>query len=168
VPRMWTKPLSVFLGSNAQVMVYLLVALMIWITAFTNRPTICSGEGSTRIGGAGTPVDGGPTLRAVARDGLPPLQPDLKLDDTIPFRLSRNHFMIEKRDGSYCVRDLSSTLGTIVNGEPIGEHFRSDDAPLRAGENEVIAGGVDLGFDASAARTGFTITRLRRTAWLGI
>jgi CRP/FNR family cyclic AMP-dependent transcriptional regulator len=83
---------------------------------------------------------------AVAREGLPPLQPDLKLDDTVPFRLSRNHFMIEKRDGSYYVRDLCSTLGTIVNGEPIGEHFRRDDAPLRSGENEVIAGGVDSPF----------------------
>ena len=82
----------------------------------------------------------------VTREGLPPLQPDLKLDDAVPFRLSRNHFMIEKRDGSYYVRDLCSTLGTIVNGEPIGEHFRSDDAPLRAGENEVIAGGVDSPF----------------------
>jgi CRP/FNR family transcriptional regulator, cyclic AMP receptor protein len=51
--------------------------------------------------------------------------------------------MIEKRDGSYYVRDLHSTLGTIVNGDPIGEHFRSDEAPLRAGEHEVIAGGVD-------------------------
>jgi hypothetical protein len=44
------------------------------------------------------------------------------------------------------VRDLCSTLGTIVNGEPIGDHFRTDDAPLRAGENEVIAGGVDSPF----------------------
>jgi CRP/FNR family transcriptional regulator, cyclic AMP receptor protein len=83
---------------------------------------------------------------AVAREGLPPLSPDLKLDDTVPFRLSRNHFMIEKRDGSYYVRDLCSTLGTIVNGEPIGENFRSDDAPLVAGDNEVIAGGVDSPF----------------------
>jgi CRP/FNR family transcriptional regulator, cyclic AMP receptor protein len=83
---------------------------------------------------------------AVAREGLPPLQPALKLDDTVPFRLSRNHFMIEKRDGSYYVRDLCSTLGTIVNGEPIGEYFRRDDAPLRSGENEVIAGGVDSPF----------------------
>jgi CRP/FNR family transcriptional regulator, cyclic AMP receptor protein len=83
---------------------------------------------------------------SVAREGLPPLQPDLKLDDTVPLRLSRNHFMIEKRDKSYYVRDLSSTLGTIVNGQPIGEHFRSDEAPLRAGENEVIAGGVDSRF----------------------
>jgi len=54
--------------------------------------------------------------------------------------------MIEKRAGSYYVRDLRSTLGTIVNGEPIGEHFRGDDAPLRVGENEVIAGGVDSPF----------------------
>jgi predicted component of type VI protein secretion system len=74
------------------------------------------------------------------------LQPDLKLDDTVPFRLSRNHFMIEKRDECYYVHDLCSTLGTIVNGEPIGNHFRGDDAALRAGENEVIAGGVDSPF----------------------
>jgi hypothetical protein len=76
----------------------------------------------------------------------PQVQPDLKLDDSAPFRLSRNHFVIEKRDGTYHVRDLCSTLGTIVNGEPIGNHFRSDDAPLSAGENEVIAGGVDSSF----------------------
>ena len=82
----------------------------------------------------------------VAREGGPPLHPNLKLDDTVPFRLSRNHFMIEKRDRSYYVHDLRSTLGTIVNGQPIGQHFRSDDAPLRAGENEVIAGGVDSRF----------------------
>jgi hypothetical protein len=82
----------------------------------------------------------------VAQEGLPPLQPNLKFPDTAPFRLSRNHFMIEKRDESYYVRDLRSTLGTIVNGEPVGDHFRSDEAPLRAGENEVIAGGVDSPF----------------------
>jgi CRP/FNR family cyclic AMP-dependent transcriptional regulator len=82
----------------------------------------------------------------VVEEGLPPLEPDLKLDDTAPFRLSRNHFTIEKREGSYHVRDLCSTLGTIVNGEPIGDHFRADDALLRTGENEVIAGGVDSPF----------------------
>src|SRR6202048_1999789 len=81
-----------------------------------------------------------------AGEGLPRMQPDLKLDDTVPFRLSRNHFMIEKRDACYYVHDLCSTLGTIVNGEPIGNHFRGDDAALRAGENEVIAGGVDSPF----------------------
>jgi CRP/FNR family transcriptional regulator, cyclic AMP receptor protein len=57
-----------------------------------------------------------------------------------------SYFMIAKRDGSYYVRDLCSTLGTIVNGEPIGDHFRNDDAALVAGENEVIAGGVDSPF----------------------
>jgi hypothetical protein len=81
-----------------------------------------------------------------AGETSPQVQPDLKLDDSAPFRLSRNHFVIEKRDGTYHVRDLCSTLGTIVNGEPIGNHFRSDDAPLSAGENEVIAGGVDSSF----------------------
>ena len=78
------------------------------------------------------------------------MQPDLKLADGAPFRLSRNHFMIEKRDGNYYVRDLCSTLGTIVNGETIGDHFRADDAALRAGENEVIAGGVYSPFVFSA------------------
>jgi CRP/FNR family transcriptional regulator, cyclic AMP receptor protein len=82
----------------------------------------------------------------VAGEDPPTWEPNLKLDDTAPFRLSRNHFLIEKRDGGYHVRDLRSTLGTIVNGEPIGNHFRTDDAPLRAGENEVIAGGVDSPF----------------------
>ena len=84
--------------------------------------------------------------RPVIGEGPPPWQPNLKLDDTAPFRLSRNHFIIEKRARGYHVRDLRSTLGTIVNGEPIGNHFRTDDAPLRAGENEVIAGGVDSPF----------------------
>src|SRR6202030_1174337 len=63
----------------------------------------------------------------VAGEELPLLPLDLKLDDTPPFRLSRNHLMVEKRGGSYHVRDLRSTLGTIVNGEPIGTHFRTDD-----------------------------------------
>jgi hypothetical protein len=81
-----------------------------------------------------------------AGEGLPPRQPNLELDDTAPFSLSRNHFIIEKHDGGYQVRDLSSRLGTIVNGEPIGDHFRADHAPLQIGENEVIAGDADSPF----------------------
>jgi CRP/FNR family transcriptional regulator, cyclic AMP receptor protein len=84
--------------------------------------------------------------RPVAGEGPPRLQPDLQLDDARPFRVSRNHFVIEKSDTGYLVRDLGSALGTIVNGEAIGHHFRSDDVPLRAGENEVIAGGSDSPF----------------------
>ena len=94
--------------------------------------------------------------RPATGEGLPPRQPDLELNDTAPFKLSRNHFTIEKDEGGYRVRDLCSTLGTIVNGEPIGHYLRTDgstvwgylasDAPLRAGENEVIAGGPDSPF----------------------
>jgi CRP/FNR family transcriptional regulator, cyclic AMP receptor protein len=39
------------------------------------------------------------------------------------------------------VRDLNSTLGTIVNGQPLGRDFPIDSAPLRQGENSVVAGG---------------------------
>ena len=105
--------------------------------------------------------------RPAEGEGLPPWQPDLELSDTAPFRLSRNHFTIEKGEGGYRVRDLCSTLGTIVNGEPIGHHLRADgstawrylvsDAPLKAGENEVIAGGPDSPFIFSvfiASRSG--------------
>jgi hypothetical protein len=84
--------------------------------------------------------------RPVAGEEAPLWQPDLLLDDTVPFRLSRNHFVIEMRDGSRHIRDLRSALGTIVNGEPIGNHFGTDDALLRAGENKVVAGGVDSPF----------------------
>jgi CRP/FNR family transcriptional regulator, cyclic AMP receptor protein len=79
-------------------------------------------------------------------ESSPARSPDLTLDDQVPFRLSRAHFMIAERGGRYYVRDLGSTLGTIVNGEPIGHHFGADDAPLRTGENEVIAGGVGSPF----------------------
>ena len=84
--------------------------------------------------------------RPVTGEGAPLWEPDLLLNDNEPFRLSRNHFMIEVRDGGLHVRDLCSTLGTIVNGQPIGSHFRADDAPLRAGENEIVAGGVGSPF----------------------
>ena len=91
--------------------------------------------------------------RPTAEEGSPLWQPDLTLNDVAPFRLSRNHFMIEQRDGAYHVRDLCSTLGTIVNGEPIGNHFRTDDAPLQTGDNEVIAGGLDSPFAFSVSIT---------------
>ena len=39
--------------------------------------------------------------RPVTGEGSPLWQPDLLLDDTAPFRLSRNHFVIEMRDGGH-------------------------------------------------------------------
>ena len=99
--------------------------------------------------------------RPVAGEGLPPRQPDLMLDDTGPFRLSRNHFMIEQCQEGYLVRDLRSTLGTMVNGQPIGGNFCTDDALLRAGENEVIAGGAESPFVFSVCIPGpLALTRL--------
>ena len=52
----------------------------------------------------------------------------LKLDDTVPFRLSRNHFMIEKRDGSYYVR--------IIAPEMIADGLAVDDRSKRHCERE--------------------------------
>ena len=92
--------------------------------------------------------------RPVAGEGLPPRQPDLMLDDPGPFRLSRNHFVIEQRREGYHVRDLCSTLGTIVNGQAIGDQFAGDDVRLRFGENEVIAGGVGSPFVFSVSIPG--------------
>ena len=70
------------------------------------------------------------------------LKVDLQLRDREPLRLSRDHFAIVQRQGRLFVRDLHSHLGTAVNGQPIGEHFGTDEAPLRPGPNEIIAGGI--------------------------
>lgn len=41
----------------------------------------------------------------------------------------------------------------MVNGAPIGWHFGADEAPLRTGDNEVVAGGVgsEFAFSISVA-----------------
>ena len=83
---------------------------------------------------------------AVADEGRPLRQPDLLIEDEEPFRLSRQHFMIARSGGQLLVSDLGSTLGTIVNGQPIGHNFMSDAAPLRRGENQIVAGGWGSSF----------------------
>lgn len=72
----------------------------------------------------------------------PALKVHLQFRDQEPLRLSRDHFAIIVRQGRLYVRDLRSTLGTTVNGRPIGEHFAADEALLIPGKNEIIAGGV--------------------------
>jgi CRP-like cAMP-binding protein len=67
--------------------------------------------------------------------------PDLLIEDDEPFRLSRQHFMIGRSGQRLVLHDLGSTLGTILNGTSIGSDFSKDAAPLRRGENHVIAGG---------------------------
>ena len=78
---------------------------------------------------------------------LPPRRPDLLVQDREPFRLSRDHFIIEYRDDRLVVSDLGSRLGTVVNGQPIGWYFMRDSAPLRDGENRIIAGGRGSPFE---------------------
>jgi CRP-like cAMP-binding protein len=77
----------------------------------------------------------------------PRRHPDLTVYDPAPFRLSRDHFLIARSAGHIVVHDLASTLGTIVNGRPIGRHFPSDSVELRPGENQILAGGLGSPFE---------------------
>ena len=45
------------------------------------------------------------------------------------------------RGGEVMVRDLNSTLGTLVNDRPLGRDFPVDSVPLRKGPNTLVAGG---------------------------
>ena len=82
----------------------------------------------------------------VAGEAKPLRRPDLLIEDEVPFRLSRQHFMIARSGDRLLVSDLGSALGTIVNGQAIGHHFMKDAAPLHRGENHVVAGGWDSPF----------------------
>ena len=75
------------------------------------------------------------------------IPPDLAIEDPVPHRLSRSHFELIAEDGKICVRDLNSTLGTSVNGRPIGQNFASDVAALEIGRNLVAAGGRDTPYE---------------------
>lgn len=71
---------------------------------------------------------------------------ELTIRDHPPLRLSREHFVIERQHGRLWVRDLSSKLGTRVNGQPIGRDFPADAAALPPGESRIVAGGDDSPF----------------------
>lgn len=71
------------------------------------------------------------------------VEPDLPLQERAPHRFSRRHFLIYAQDGGVYLRDLESTLGTTVNGKPIGRKFRSNVAELKPGENRVTAGDAE-------------------------
>jgi CRP/FNR family cyclic AMP-dependent transcriptional regulator len=77
----------------------------------------------------------------------PARHPNLLIEDEAPFRLSRDHFMITRRQNGLLILDLGSTLGTMVNGQSIGHHFMKDEAPLRPGENRIVAGGRGSRFE---------------------
>lgn len=68
---------------------------------------------------------------------------EVAVADVPPPRLSLNHFAIDLDGGNVVLRDRGSRGGTIVNGVAIGNTAARDTAPLREGENEVIAGKAD-------------------------
>jgi len=68
------------------------------------------------------------------------IEPDLALDDPPPHHISRRHFLVYTQDGELLLRDLESTLGTTVNGVPIGRKFNTSLAELARGANRVTAG----------------------------
>jgi CRP-like cAMP-binding protein len=85
--------------------------------------------------------------RPAVGEGEPPRHPNLLIEDEAPFRLSRDHFMIQQSHDQLIISDLGSTLGTIVNGRAIGHHFMRDAVPLQRGENHIIAGGRGSPFE---------------------
>lgn len=102
-----------------------------------------------RIGAAPIPITHLPFVVGrvpAAGEAQPSRHPDLLIADKPPFRLSRDHFMVVRFCDRLLAVDLGSALGTIVNGQAIGHHFRRDDTILHAGENEIIAGGRDSPF----------------------
>jgi CRP/FNR family cyclic AMP-dependent transcriptional regulator len=62
----------------------------------------------------------------LAKEPRPSVPIDLTLPDSKPFRLSRQHFALSRHQGKPAAVDLGSTLGTEVNGEPLGYHFGKD------------------------------------------
>jgi CRP/FNR family transcriptional regulator, cyclic AMP receptor protein len=106
-----------------------------------------------RIGTQPIKIDQFPFLvgrRPWPGEKVPRRVPNLLLDDQKPFRISRQHFAIASDHGGLVVRDLDSSLGTSVNGEPIGTHFRTDVAELKSGQNRIVAGGFDSDFAFTA------------------
>jgi len=60
---------------------------------------------------------------------------DLSLQDSSPYNVSKNHFLIDKVEGRYVIVDRGSHLGTIVNGKRIDAQ-----RVLSIGENKIIVG----------------------------
>ena len=69
------------------------------------------------------------------------LVPDLIIEESSPFLLSRAHFLIARESNGVVVRDLGSTHGTAVNGKRLGDKKPDDAAALKPGTNKIQAGG---------------------------
>ena len=74
--------------------------------------------------------------------GSPPTNDLFLRDREEPLNVSREHFVIERRDAGYALVDRESTCGTIVEGETVGGEHRGGTAALRDGD--VIIVGTSL------------------------
>ena len=84
--------------------------------------------------------------RPSPREVAPRNRVDLVLADDKPYNLSRRHFAVDANANGPLLRDTGSLLGTEVNGVRIGTGRSSSIAPLRLGENYVIAGSASSPF----------------------
>jgi len=71
---------------------------------------------------------------------------DLSLRDQYPYQISRNHCAIERIGSELVIRDRGSTLGTILNGQPIGTESEHMVLPLQPGANKLVLGAEDSTF----------------------
>lgn len=80
---------------------------------------------------------------------------DLAIPDLRPWRISRRHAHLIRREGRIGVMDLGSRLGTWVDGHQLGSPT-ADPGPVffRAGDGELILGGKrsPYAFDVAVAR----------------
>lgn len=82
----------------------------------------------------------------VGKEPKPAVPIDLGIDDSQPFRLSRQHFAFYLNPKGCGVLDLGSALGTEVNGVFLGHNFGKDFEYLKLGENKITAGGAGSPF----------------------
>ncbi|HPA20895.1 MAG TPA: cyclic nucleotide-binding domain-containing protein [Verrucomicrobiae bacterium] len=71
------------------------------------------------------------------------VQNDFFVRDQEPYQISRNHCAIDREGDRFYVRDRGSTLGTVVNGRPVGLRCDSISTPLKAGENRIVLGSAN-------------------------
>ena len=71
------------------------------------------------------------------------VQNQLLVADRSPYRVSRKHCILDMSSDGVFIEDRNSSLGTIVNGTPIGANTGETRVRLNSGVNTLILGGVD-------------------------
>lgn len=85
-----------------------------------------------------------PAKREAALREMGPIH--LILDDSEPYELDRDHFVIEDSVMGPILRDCGSRRGATVNGIGLGGLLRHLSTPLQPGINEIVAGTAESPF----------------------